>query len=196
MTTRGTPVRCAWAGDDPLMIAYHDDEWGVPQHDDRALFELLTLEGAQAGLSWTTILRKREGYRKAFADFDAAKVARYSPERVDCIVLDPGVVRHRGKIESTVANARAVLAIRRDHASLGAYLWDLIGGPAQHAFRSSADLPAATDASKVTSCELKRNGFSFVGPTTVYAFMQAAGFVNDHTTGCFRRRELGGGKRG
>ncbi len=192
MTTRGTPVRCAWAGDDPLMVAYHDDEWGVPLHGDRALFELLTLEGAQAGLSWTTILRKREGYRKAFAGFDAAKVARYTPAQVDRIVLDPGVVRHRGKIESTVANAWAVLAVQREHGSLDAYLWDVIGGPVHHAFRTSADLPAATDVSKATSHALKRSGFGFVGPTTIYAFMQAAGFVNDHATTCFRWRELGG----
>ena len=185
-------MRCAWVGDDPLVVAYHDDEWGVQHHDDRALFELLTLEGAQAGLSWTTILRKREGYRKAFAGFDAAKVARYTPARVDRVMLDPGVVRHRGKIESTVANARVVLAIQREHGSLDAYLWDLIGGPVQHAFRTSAELPTATDASKATSRELKRNGFTFVGPTTIYAFMQAAGFVNDHATNCFRWRELGG----
>jgi DNA-3-methyladenine glycosylase I len=176
------------------MVAYHDDEWGVPHHDDRALFELVTLEGAQAGLSWTTILRKRDGYRNAFAGFDAAKVARYTPARIDRLVLDPGIVRHRGKIESTVANARAVVAVQREFGSLDAFLWGLAGPTSQHAIATTADLDASTEASKALSKELKRRGFGFVGPTTMYAFMQAAGFVNDHVTTCFRWRELGGTK--
>lgn len=194
-TTAGT-TRCEWVGDDPLMVAYHDEEWGVPHHDDRALFELITLEGAQAGLSWTTILRKREGYRNAFADFDAAKVARFTPARIDRLLLDPGIVRHRGKVESTVANARAVLAVQREFGSLDAFLWDFTGPTVQHAIATTAELPASTDVSKALSKALKQRGFGFVGPTTMYAFMQAAGFVNDHTTTCFRWRQLGGAKRG
>jgi DNA-3-methyladenine glycosylase I len=186
-------TRCAWAGTDPLMVAYHDAEWGVPHHDDAALFELITLEGAQAGLSWTTILRKREGYRKAFARFDPAKVARFTPARIDRLLLDPGIIRNRMKVESTVANATAVLAVQREFGSLDAFLWGLVdAAPLQHARRSLADLPASTDASKAMSKELKRRGFGFVGPTTAYAFMQAAGFVNDHATTCFRWQELGG----
>ncbi len=189
------PVRCEWAGTDPLMVAYHDEEWGVPHHDDPALFELITLEGAQAGLSWTTILRKREGYRKAFAGFDAAKVARFTPARVDRLLLDPAIVRHRGKVESTVANARAVLAVQREFGSLDGFLWGFAGPTVRHTFDVLTELPASTDASKALSKELKRRGFGFVGPTTMYAFMQAAGFVNDHVTTCFRRRQLGGSKR-
>ncbi|MGZ8735338.1 MAG: DNA-3-methyladenine glycosylase I [Acidimicrobiia bacterium] len=189
----GGPARCEWAGTDPLMVAYHDDEWGVPHHDDRALFELLTLEGAQAGLSWTTILRKREGYREAFTGFDAAKVAKFTTARVDRLLLDPGIVRNRMKVESTVANARAVLAVQREFGSLDAFLWGLVdGAPIQHAFDSLADLPVSTDASKAMSKVLKQRGFRFVGPTTMYAFMQAAGFVNDHATSCSRWGPLGG----
>ena len=177
------------------MVAYHDDEWGVPHHDDRALFELLTLEGAQAGLSWTTILRKREGYRTAFAGFDPAKVARFTAARVDRLLLDPGIVRNRKKVESTVANARAVLAVQREFGSLDAFVWGLVeGAPIEHGFESIAELPASTDASKALGKELKRRGFGFVGPTTTYAFMQAAGIVNDHTVTCFRWRELCGRK--
>jgi DNA-3-methyladenine glycosylase I len=175
------------------MVAYHDDEWGVPHHDDRALFELLTLEGAQAGLSWTTILRKREGYRKAFAGFDPARVARFTPKRVDKLMQDPGIVRNRMKIESTVSNAAAVLAARRGSGSLDAFLWGLVeGAPLQHRRRSRDGLPAETAESKAMSKALKARGFRFVGPTTLYAFMQAAGLVNDHARRCFRWRELGG----
>jgi DNA-3-methyladenine glycosylase I len=176
------------------MVAYHDDEWGVPQHDDRALFELLTLEGAQAGLSWSTILRKREGYRRAFAGFDPARVARYTAQRVERLVGDSGIVRNRMKIESTVANAKAVLALQRELGSFDAFLWGLVdGAPHQHRHRRLADLPASTQESEAVSRELKRRGFGFVGPTTVYAFMQATGIVNDHVTTCFRWPELGGG---
>jgi len=176
------------------MVGYHDAEWGVPHHDDAALFELLTLEGAQAGLSWTTILRKREGYRKAFDAFDAAEVAKFTPTRVDRLVVDPGIVRHRGKIESTVANARAVVAAQREFGSLDVFLWDFTGPTVQNAVGATTELLASTDRSKALSKELKKRGFGFVGPTTMYAFMQAAGFVNDHVTTCFRWRELGGGK--
>lgn len=190
------PVRCEWVGDDPLMVGYHDEEWGVPHHDDGELFELITLEGAQAGLSWTTILRKRKGYRKAFAGFDAAKVARFTSPRIDRLLLDPGIVRHRGKVESTVANAQAVLAVQREFGSLDAFLWDFVdGAPIQHRFDALADVPASTEVSKALSEELKQRDFGFVGPTTMYAFMQAAGFVNDHVTTCFRWRELGGAER-
>ena len=194
MASSREQTRCTWAGTDPLMVGYHDAEWGVPHHDDAALFELLTLEGAQAGLSWTTILRKREGYRKAFDAFDAAEVAKFTPTRVDRLVVDPGIVRHRGKIESTVANARAVVAAQREFGSLDAFLWDFTGPTVQNAVGATTELLASTDRSKALSKELKKRGFGFVGPTTMYAFMQAAGFVNDHVTTCFRWRELGGGK--
>jgi DNA-3-methyladenine glycosylase I len=181
-------VRCSWAGTDPLMIEYHDTEWGVPEHDDRRLFELLTLEGAQAGLSWTTILRKRDGYRAAFAGFDPAVVARFTERDVERLLGDASIVRHRGKIESTVDNARAVLALRDQIGSLDAYVWRFVGGtPIVSHFESLDQLPSVTDASVALSKDLKKRGFRFVGPTTVYAFMQAAGLVDDHLTGCFRR---------
>jgi DNA-3-methyladenine glycosylase I len=179
--------RCPWPGDDPLMVAYHDEEWGVPEHDDRVLFELLTLEGAQAGLSWTTILRKREGYREAFAGFDPARVARFGARDTKRLMADARIVRNRAKIESTITNAGAVLSIQRDHGSLDAYLWHFVGGtPVKNRWRATGDLPAQTDLSKSLSRELKRQGFRFVGPTTIYAFLQAAGFVNDHLRSCFR----------
>jgi DNA-3-methyladenine glycosylase I len=173
------------------MVAYHDHEWGVPSHDDRHLFELLTLEGAQAGLSWSTILNKREGYRRAFARFDAREVARFGAADVDRLLADPGIVRNRLKVESTIANAAAILELRKEHASLDAYLWDFVGGkPIVGKWRRLADLPAETDLSRALSRDLKRRGFRFVGPTVCYAFMQAIGLVNDHTTGCFRFRGL------
>lgn len=175
------------------MVAYHDDDWGVPTHDDRRLFEILTLEGAQAGLSWSTIFNKRDGYRANFAGFDAARVARFTPARVEKLLDDPSVVRHRGKVTSTISNAAAVIALQEEHGSFAAFLWDFLGGePAQPGYRTMSELPSATDESTALSKELKRLGFRFVGPTTVYAFMQAAGFVNDHVRGCFRWRELGG----
>jgi DNA-3-methyladenine glycosylase I len=187
-------VRCDWAPvSDPRYVAYHDEEWGVPSHDDRHLFEMLVLEGAQAGLSWSTILNKREGYRRAFADFEAAKVARFRPEKVERLTLDPGIVRNRLKISSTVANARAVLTVRRELGSLDAYLWSFVGGkPIVGGWRSGGEIPAETPESRAMSKDLKRRGFRFVGPTICYAFMQACGLVNDHTVGCFRFRELGG----
>jgi DNA-3-methyladenine glycosylase I len=180
--------RCAWVPEaDPDYVAYHDDEWGVPSHDERHLFEMLTLEGAQAGLSWSTILRKREGYRKAFADFDAAKVARFSDTKVERLLADPGIVRNRLKVESTVNNARRVLELE----SLSNYIWSFVDGePKVNRFRKLSELPAETAESKAMSKDLKKRGFRFVGPTVCYAFMQACGLVNDHTVDCFRYREV------
>ena len=182
------PRRCGWASlGDPLYLAYHDDEWGVPVHDDVRLFEMLTLEGAQAGLSWSTILRKREGYRKAFAGFEPAKVARYSATKVARLLLDPGIVRNRMKVESTIENARRVLEVQAAHGSLDAYLWAFVDGePIVNAWRTLGELPAETPLSKAISKDLKKRGFRFVGPTSVYAFMQSVGMVDDHTVDCFR----------
>jgi DNA-3-methyladenine glycosylase I len=169
------------------MVEYHDTEWGVPHHDDAALFELLTLEGAQAGLSWTTILRKRGGYREAFAGFDPSVVAAYTEADVDRLVVDPGIVRHRGKIESTVTNARAVVAVQQEFGSFDRYVWEFVGGERLvSTHRTLAELPSTSPESGAMSKDLKRRGFRFVGPTTVYAFMQAAGLVDDHVVSCFR----------
>jgi DNA-3-methyladenine glycosylase I len=184
-------VRCAWAGDVPgsPMLAYHDDEWGVPVHDDRRLFEFLVLEGAQAGLSWSTILNKREGYRKAFREFDPAAVARFTPARVEKLLQDPGIVRNRLKVESAVSNARAVLSVQREFGSLDAYLWQLVGGkPKVNRPRTMAEVPARTAASDAMAKALAKRGFRFVGSTICYAFMQAVGMVDDHVVGCFKRR--------
>ena len=184
-------TRCEWAGDDPLYRQYHDREWGVPEHDDRALFELLILEGAQAGLSWITILRKRESYRRAFDGFDPERVARYGEEKVRALLADPGIVRNRLKIRSAVSNARAFLAIREERGSFDRFLWEFVGGePIRNAWRSLSEVPATTAESDALSRELKRRGFKFVGSTICYAFMQAAGLVNDHTVDCFRYREV------
>jgi DNA-3-methyladenine glycosylase I len=183
-------VRCPWAKD-PLDVRYHDEEWGVPVHDDRTFFEFLILEGAQAGLSWSTILKKRDGYRRAFADFDAVRVARFAPARVERLLVDPSIVRNRAKIEATVSNARAFLAVQREHGSFDAYIWGFVGNrPRQNTWRSSKDVPAETDESKAMSKDLVKRGFRFVGPTICYAFMQAVGMVNDHAADCFRRREV------
>lgn len=188
-----TPSRCEWALGDPLLLAYHDGEWGVPSHDDRHLFELLTLEGAQAGLSWLTILRKREGYRKAFAGFDPEAVARFGPGDVARLLADPGVVRNRAKIESAIANAGRVLELQDELGSFAAYLWSFVdGAPVVGRRRSLAELPAETELSRALSRDLKRRGFRFVGPTVCYAFMQAVGLVNDHVIGCFRYRKVAG----
>jgi len=178
--------RCAWVPEsDPLYLAYHDEEWGVPSRDERHLFEMLVLEGAQAGLSWSTILRKREGYRKAFAGFDAAKVARFGARDVERLMGDAGIVRNRLKIESAIANAKAVLELD----SLSDLVWSFVGGePKMNGWKTLAEVPAETQESKAMSKELKRRGFRFVGPTVCYAFMQACGLVNDHTTDCFRFR--------
>lgn len=184
--------RCEWAeGSDALMLAYHDEEWGTPSRDDRHLFEMLTLEGAQAGLSWQTILNKREGYRRAFAGFDPATVARFDAQTVERLLQDPGIVRNRAKIESTVGNAKAVLGVQRELGSLAAYLWPFVGGePVRNRWRRLSDLPAEAPESKAMSKDLKKRGFRFVGPTTCYAFMQAVGMVQDHTMDCFRWREV------
>jgi DNA-3-methyladenine glycosylase I len=185
------PTRCAWAGEDPLYIAYHDLEWGVPVHDDRALFEFLILEGAQAGLSWSTILRKREGYRRAFSRFDPQQVARFDEARVQELLADPGIVRNRRKVEATVANARAFLKIQAEHGSFEAYVWGFVGGaPVLNRWQSLEEIPAQTPASQEFSRDLARRGFRFVGPTICYAFMQAVGMVNDHVVSCFRHAEL------
>jgi DNA-3-methyladenine glycosylase I len=190
MSPPRTLVRCPWARD-PLDIVYHDEEWGVPVHDDRALFEFLILEGAQAGLSWSTILRRRAGYRRAFADFDPARVARYSAARVKRLLADPSIVRNRAKIEATVANARAFLAVQREFGSFDAYAWGFVGGrPRQNAWRSMKRVPAQTAESRALSRDLRRRGFRFVGPTICYAFMQAVGMVNDHAVECFRWRQV------
>ena len=186
-----TLVRCAWTGDDPLNLEHHDVEWGVPSRDRRHLFELLTLEGAQAGLSWTTILRKRDGYREAFAGFDPERVATFGPDDVDRLMLDPAIVRNRAKIESTIDNARAVLELERGGTGFVDHLWSFVGGrPIQNTFARLGEIPAETEESKSMSKDLKRRGFRFVGPTICYAFMQAAGLVNDHTVDCFRYAEV------
>lgn len=177
--------RCAWAGDDPLMIAYHDREWGRPVHDDRVLFEFLVLEGAQAGLSWSTILKKREGYRRAFAGFDAKKVARFGAADVRRLMADAGIVRNRMKIEAAIVNARLVLEVAKERGSFDAYVWSFVGGePLRKRRRSLSDIPATTAESDALSKDLKRRGFKFVGSTIVYAFMQAVGMVTDHVDGC------------
>lgn len=181
--------RCTWAGTDPLMVRYHDEEWGVPVHDDRVLFEFLTLEGAQAGLSWLTILRKREGYRRAFAGFDPAKIARFDARKVERLMADEGIVRNRLKIESTIGNARAYRELVRDEGGLDPFVWSFVGGRTKvNRPRSMAEVPAETPESKALSKALKRKGFKFVGSTICYAFMQACGLVDDHVAGCFRSR--------
>jgi len=173
------------------MIAYHDKEWGVPQHDDAVLFEFLILEGAQAGLSWSTILNKREAYRKAFNGFDAAKVARFNADKVKRLMTDPGIVRNRLKIESTIANAHAFLQVQKEFVSFDRYIWQFVGGkPIQNSLRGVKDLKAETDESRAMSKDLLKRGFRFVGPTICYAFMQAVGMVNDHLVSCFRYREV------
>lgn len=183
--------RCTWCGDDPLYIAYHDNEWGVPLHDDRLLFEFLIMEGAQAGLSWLTILKKRENYRKAFDNFDCEKIASYSKRDIDRLLADSGIVRNRLKIESAVKNAQGVIKIQEEFGSLDAYLWRYVDGvPVQNKWKSIAELPAKTATSEMMSKDLKERGFNFVGPTICYAFMQATGMVNDHTTDCFRYEEI------
>jgi DNA-3-methyladenine glycosylase I len=182
--------RCPWPKTE-LDIAYHDREWGVPVHDDQTLFEFLTLEGAQAGLSWSIILKKREHYGRAFAGFDALKVSRFTARKVEGLLQDPGIVRNRLKIESTISNARAFRAVQREFGSFDAYVWRFVGGkPRQHKRRSLHQLPARTPESDALSKDLKRRGFRFVGSTICYAFMQAVGMVNDHVVTCFRYRAL------
>lgn len=186
--------RCSWAGSDPLYTTYHDEEWGVPSFDDGHLFEMLILEGAQAGLSWITILKKRENYRAAFDGFDAEKMARYGPRRIEALLQDPGIVRNRLKVEAAVRNARASLDIIDEFGSLHAFLWQFTDGePIINRWKTLRDIPAKTSESDAMSKALKKRGFSFVGSTICYAFMQAVGMVNDHTTDCFRYRQVGKG---
>jgi DNA-3-methyladenine glycosylase I len=183
--------RCPWGTGDPLNLAYHDTEWGVPIHDDRHLFELLCLEGAQAGLSWITILRKREGYRLAFEGWDPKRIAGYGAEEMARLLADPGIVRNRAKIQSVIGNARAYLQLADAPGAFDGYLWSFVGGaPVMNRWRSLGAVPAETEASRALSRDLKKRGFSFVGPTIVYAFMQSAGLVNDHVVTCFRYSEL------
>lgn len=183
--------RCKWCGNDPLYIAYHDAEWGIPIHDDRLLFEFLILEGAQAGLSWLTILKKRENYRKAFHSFDYETIANYSQYDIDRLLADPGIVRNRIKIESAIKNARGVIKIQEEFDSFDAYLWRYVEGiPIQNEWKSMENIPTQTEISEMMSKDLKKRGFNFVGPTICYAFMQAVGMVNDHTTDCFRYVEI------
>jgi DNA-3-methyladenine glycosylase I len=189
-------ARCPWAGNDPLMIAYHDEEWGVPVHEDQRLFEFLVLEGAQAGLSWSTILKKRSAYRAAFDNFDAAKVANYSAQHIARLLQDPGIVRNTLKVNSAVTNARAVLATQKEFGSLSEYLWRFVGGRTIQTRRQTMrDVPAKSPEAEAMSKDLLRRGFKFVGPTICYAFMQAVGMVNDHLTTCPRCRQLGGSAR-
>jgi DNA-3-methyladenine glycosylase I len=183
--------RCPWCGSEPYYVAYHDTEWGVPLHDERALFEFLILEGAQAGLSWSTILKKREGYRRAFDNFDAERISRYDETDVARLLADPGIVRNRLKVASTITNARATLTIREEFGGLDAYFWRFVDGrPIQNAWTELSQVPASTPLSDTISRDLKQRGFKFVGSTIVYAHMQATGMVNDHLVSCFRRREL------
>ena len=187
-------TRCGWVGnrpDDDPMVRYHDEEWGVPLHDDTRLFELLTLEGAQAGLSWDTILKRREGYRRAFEGFDIARIAAYGPADVERLLADAGIIRNRAKVAATIGNAQATLEVQREFGSLDAYVWGFVdGAPVVNRFETLSDLPAKTPASEAMSKALLKRGFRFVGPTIMYAFMQASGMVMDHTRECFRYGEL------
>ena len=184
-------TRCAWCpADNPLYIQYHDEEWGVPVHDDRLLFEMLILEGAQAGLSWLTILRRRDGYRKAFANFDAKKVARYDQAKMAALMNDPGIIRNRLKISATVDSARAFLAVQKEFGSFDKYIWSFVGGKTRVNHRKKGErLPAQTPEAEAMSKDLKKRGFRFVGPTICYAFMQAVGMVDDHSADCFRAKK-------
>ena len=184
-------LRCAWAGDTALYQAYHDEEWGVPVHDERTLFEFLILEGAQAGLSWITILKKRAAYRKAFDNFEAALIARYDEGKIESLLQDTGIVRNRLKVQAAVTNAQKFLSTQEEFGSFDAFIWRFVGGtPKQNCWRSLAGVPAKTAESDAMSKELARRGFKFVGPTICYAYMQVIGMVNDHTTDCFRHKEL------
>jgi DNA-3-methyladenine glycosylase I len=189
--TPSSQQRCAWAASTPLFYPYHDEEWGVPSHTDRHLFEMLILEGAQAGLSWATILKKRQGYRKAYDDFDAATIARYSLRKVAALLADEGIVRNRLKVAASIGNARAFLAVQDEFGSFDAYIWTFVGGmPRQNIWTSLTHVPTRTPESDAMSKDLQKRGFRFVGSTICYAFMQAVGMVNDHTTDCFRHRDV------
>ncbi len=185
--------RCRWTGDNLLMIAYHDKEWGVPVKKDRIHFEFLVLDAAQAGLSWQTVINKRENYRKAFAEFDPQKVARFTPKKIEKLLLDPGIIRNRLKVESAVKSARAFLAVQKEFGSFNKYIWEFVGGRTiQNKRKKMSDLPAKTPESEAMSKDMKARGFGFCGPTICYAYMQAAGMVNDHEVKCFRYHALGG----
>lgn len=183
--------RCGWCGNDPLYVAYHDDEWGVPVYDDRTLFEFLILEGAQAGLSWSTILNKRDGYRRAFDGFDAEKVAHFDATKIAALLTDPGIVRNQLKVASAVSNAQAFLRVREEWGSFSDYIWSFVDGrPIQNQWRALSEIPAKTPLAEAISKDLKKRGFGFVGPTIVYAHMQATGMVNDHVVTCFRYDQI------
>ena len=183
--------RCGWCGTDPLYVAYHDEEWGVPVHDDRLHFEFLVLEGAQAGLSWSTILNKRDNYRRAFDNFDPAAVAAYDEEKIAALLSDPGIVRNRLKVNAAVRNAQAFLRVQEEYGTFDAYVWPFVGGrPIVNAWEHLRQIPAETDESRALSVDLKKRGFTFVGPTIIYAHMQAVGMVNDHVVSCFRYHEV------
>ncbi len=185
------PKRCRWAGDDPLMVAYHDEEWGLPLRDDRKLFELLILEGAQAGLSWRTVLNKRENYRKAFDNFDPQKIARYRDGKVQKLLADAGIIRNRLKIAATIQNAKSYLQLQKEGITFAEYVWQFVNdAPLVNSWKSLEEIPAKTEQSDAMSKDLKKRGFKFVGSTICYAFMQAAGMVNDHETGCFRYAQV------
>jgi DNA-3-methyladenine glycosylase I len=185
------PTRCAWPGEDPLYLQHHDEEWGVPVHDDRRLFEMLILEGAQAGLSWITILKRRENYRRAFDNFDPKVVAAYDEAKIQALLQDEGIIRNKLKVRGAVKNAQAFLDIQKEFGSFDNYIWGFVGGkPKVNRFRSLGEIPAQTPESEAMSKDLKKRGFTFVGPTICYAFMQAVGMVNDHTIDCFRYQEL------
>lgn len=191
MQHRATTKRCPWSeGVSPAYLEYHDTEWGVPVHDDRKQFEFLILEGAQAGLSWSTILHRRAGYRRAFADFDPYKVARFTPARIEKLLLDPGIIRNRLKVNAAVGNARAFLALQEEFGSFDRYIWDFVDGrPVVNRWRRQSEVPATSPVSDALSRDMKKRGFRFVGSTILYAHLQATGLVNDHLLGCFRHRE-------
>jgi DNA-3-methyladenine glycosylase I len=183
-------IRCEWCGNDPLYMKYHDEEWGIPVHDDHKLFEMLILEGAQAGLSWITVLKKRENYRKAFNNFDPEKISKYSDKKIAKLLENPGIIRNRLKVNSTVTNAKAFLAVKKEFGSFERYIWQFVNHkPIVNNFKSMKDIPAKTKLSDMMSKDLKKRGFKFIGSTICYAFMQAVGMVNDHTTACFRYKE-------
>lgn len=191
MSVSNSVQRCAWPGDDPLMIEYHDDEWGTPVHDDRTHFEYIILDGAQAGLSWKTVLHKREGYHNAFAQFDPQVVARFDEAKIEALLQDPSIIRNRLKVAGAVKNARAFLAVQEEFGSFDAYIWQFVDGePIHNTWSDLSQVPAETAEARAMSKDLKRRGFTFVGPTICYAYMQAAGMVNDHTVDCFRHAEL------
>lgn len=186
-----TVIRCSWCGEDPIYIKYHDEEWGVPEHDDRKLFEMLILEGAQAGLSWITVLKKRENYQKSFDDFDVVKVSKYSEKKIAKLLENPGIIRNKLKVNAAVINAKAFLEIQQEFGSFDKYIWQFVNHkPIINKFKSLKDLPAKTEISDEMSKDLKKRGFKFVGSTICYAFMQATGMVNDHVTNCYRYNEL------